>query len=32
MGNPWSEEEKIIKDKRNLFRQKKIKLTLQLKI
>ena len=23
MGNPWSEEEKIIKDKRNLFRLKK---------
>ena len=32
MENPRSEEEKIIKDIRNLFRQKKNKITLQLKI
>ena len=32
MGNPRSEEDKIIKDKRNLFRLKKYKMTMQLKI
>ena len=32
MENPRSEEEKIIKDMRNLFRLKKNKMTLQLKI
>ena len=33
MENPRSEEQKIIKDIRNLFRQKKRnKMTLQLKI
>ena len=32
MENPRSEEEEIIKDIRNLFRQKKNKMTLLLKI
>ena len=32
MRNPRPEEENIIKDIRNLFRQKKKKITLQLKI
>ena len=31
MGNPWSEEEKIIKDKRNLFRQKKEQVETTIK-
>ena len=31
MGNPWSEEEKIIKDKRNLFRQKKEQVDTTIK-
>ena len=30
--NLWSEEEKIIKDIKNLFRLKKKKMTLQLKM
>ena len=30
MENPRSEEEKIIKDRRNLFRPKKKKITVQL--
>ena len=32
MENPRSEEEKIVKDTRNLFRVKKNKMKLQLKI
>ena len=32
MENPTLEEEKIIKDIRNLFRLKKDKMTLQLRI
>ena len=32
MGNPKCEEEKTIKDIRNIFRLKKSKMTLQLKI
>ena len=32
MRNPKPEEESIIKDMRNLFRLKKNKITLQLKI
>ena len=32
MGNPKCEEEKAIKDIRNIFRLKKSKMTLQLKI
>ena len=32
MENPRPEEEKIIKDIRNLFRLKKNKMTLQLRI
>ena len=31
MGNPWFEEEKMIKDKRNLFRQKKEQVDTTIK-
>ena len=31
MGNPWSEEEKIIKNKKNIFRQKKEQVDTTIK-